>query len=60
MPTEVEQVGKRRSGQALSALPAVMRTAGSGATPGAAPAWLVPGTTRIPHKVPEQGADSGP
>ncbi|GAA5010052.1 hypothetical protein GCM10023257_66190 [Streptomyces hyderabadensis] len=35
-------------------------TAGSGAAPGATPARLALGTTRIPHKVPECGADSGP
>ncbi|OWA05329.1 hypothetical protein B9W62_21990 [Streptomyces sp. CS113] len=35
-------------------------TAGSGAAPGATPARLALGSTRIPHKVPECGTDSGP
>ncbi|GAA2599641.1 hypothetical protein GCM10010424_57490 [Streptomyces lienomycini] len=35
-------------------------TVGSGAAPGATPARLALRTTRIPHKVPECGTDSGP
>ncbi len=34
--------------------------AGGGAVATAAPAWPGPGTSRIPPKVPESGADSGP
>ncbi|MPY63184.1 hypothetical protein FNH08_40345 [Streptomyces spongiae] len=37
----------------------VARIAGSGAASGATPGWLVLGTTRIPHKVPERSLDSG-
>ncbi|CAL9479501.1 hypothetical protein SUDANB43_02985 [Streptomyces sp. enrichment culture] len=43
-----------------SALRGKAHTVGSGAAPGAAPARLALGTTRIPHKVPERGTDSGP
>jgi len=43
-----------------SAQRAAARTAGSGIAPGAPPAWLMLGTTRIPQKVPERPADSGP
>jgi len=42
----------------LTALRAAARIAGSGAAPSATPAWLMLGTTRISHKVPERGADS--
>ncbi|OQR58949.1 hypothetical protein B6E66_37485 [Streptomyces maremycinicus] len=52
----VEQAGPRSP----SALRAAARTAGSGTAPGASPAWLMLGTTRIPQKVPERPADSGP
>ncbi|GAB7109153.1 hypothetical protein JCM4814A_74670 [Streptomyces phaeofaciens JCM 4814] len=55
-PKGVEQTGSRRP----SALRVTARTAGSGTAPGAPPAWLVLGTTRIPQKVPEHPADSGP
>ncbi|PAZ13477.1 hypothetical protein CLM62_24225 [Streptomyces sp. SA15] len=51
----VEQAGST----GLPTLRTAARTAGSGAAPGATPAWLMLGTTRIPHKVPEQAADSG-
>ncbi len=44
----------------LSTLRGRAHTAGSGAAPGAAPARQALGTTRIPHKVPECGTDSGP
>ncbi|GAA5211190.1 hypothetical protein GCM10023323_41770 [Streptomyces thinghirensis] len=43
-----------------STLRGKVHTAGSGAAPRATPARLALGTTRIPHKVPECGADSGP
>ncbi|GGZ75794.1 hypothetical protein EF913_26700 [Streptomyces sp. WAC04189] len=43
-----------------SALRGQARTPGSGAASGATPARSALGTTRIPHKVPECGADSGP
>ncbi|AXL90171.1 hypothetical protein C4J65_19165 [Streptomyces sp. CB09001] len=43
-----------------SALRGKAHTAGSGAAPGATPARLALGSTRIPHKVPERGTDSGP
>ncbi|PAK22828.1 hypothetical protein CJD44_32795 [Streptomyces sp. alain-838] len=36
------------------------RVPGSGAAPGATPARPALRTTRIPHKVPECGTDSGP
>jgi len=53
-PREVEQ--------AVAAGPpasrAAARIAGSGAASSATPAWLMLGTTRISHKVPEPGADS--
>ncbi|TXS41016.1 hypothetical protein EAO75_40020 [Streptomyces sp. uw30] len=52
----VEQAGTKRP----PALRATARTAGSGAASRATPAWLVLGTTRISHKVPEQTADSRP
>ncbi|RRR70672.1 hypothetical protein EHS43_40535 [Streptomyces sp. RP5T] len=42
----------------VPALRAAARTAGSGAAPSATPAWLLLGTTRISHKVPERTADS--
>ncbi|AKZ56369.1 hypothetical protein SAM23877_3322 [Streptomyces ambofaciens ATCC 23877] len=53
---EVEQAGA----DGRSALRGKADTAASGAAPGATPAPLALGTTRIPHKVPECGADSGP
>ncbi|TPQ19159.1 hypothetical protein FGD71_027400 [Streptomyces sporangiiformans] len=54
-PRGVEQAGPRLD-PALRAA----RIAGSGAASGAAPGWLGLRTTRIPHKVPERGTDSGP
>ncbi|GLP71391.1 hypothetical protein TUSST3_80110 [Streptomyces sp. TUS-ST3] len=42
----------------LPALRAAARTAGPGAASSATPAWLVLGTPRIPHKVPERDSDS--
>ncbi|TXS76686.1 hypothetical protein EAO69_09925 [Streptomyces sp. me109] len=47
--------------QAATGSRATWRTAsitGSGAAAGATPGWLSLGTARIPHKVPEPGADS--
>ncbi|GHI90760.1 hypothetical protein TPA0905_02310 [Streptomyces olivaceus] len=37
-----------------------VRAAGSGADPSATPPWRAPRISRIPHKVPERGTDSGP
>ncbi|KAB1147221.1 hypothetical protein F7R91_12990 [Streptomyces luteolifulvus] len=50
----VEQAGVEGS----PTLRAAARKAGSGVAPGATPAWLVLGTTRISHKVPEWDTDS--
>ncbi|GGJ31957.1 hypothetical protein GCM10010121_048980 [Streptomyces brasiliensis] len=50
----VEQAGAK----ALATVRAAARTAGCGTAPGAPPAWLVLGTTRIPQKVPERTPDS--
>ncbi|QEV69422.1 hypothetical protein DMH26_21835 [Streptomyces sp. WAC 05379] len=52
----VEQAGADRP----RALRTAARTAGSGAASRATPAWLVLGTTRISHKVPERTPDSRP
>ncbi|AZQ35511.1 hypothetical protein EJ357_20085 [Streptomyces cyaneochromogenes] len=52
----VEQAGA----ESPPTLRAAGRTAGSGATSRATPPWLMLGTTRISHKVPEQTADSRP
>ncbi|GAA3980521.1 hypothetical protein GCM10022232_10760 [Streptomyces plumbiresistens] len=52
---EVEQA----EADGLSALRTAARTAGSGAASKATPAWLVLGTIRISHKVPERHSDSG-
>ncbi|RMB83244.1 hypothetical protein CTZ28_24835 [Streptomyces shenzhenensis] len=51
---------ERAGAKALIALRAAARTAGCGAASRATPAGLVLGTARIPHKVPEGTADSGP
>ncbi|BDH03245.1 hypothetical protein HEK131_04720 [Streptomyces seoulensis] len=52
----VEQAGR----EAPVALRAAARTARSGDAPRASPVALALAVTRIPHKVPERSADSGP
>ncbi|KAB2977143.1 hypothetical protein F8R89_15670 [Streptomyces sp. SS1-1] len=56
LPWRVEQAGANGpdAGRAAAS------TAGYEAASKAAPAWLVLGTTRIPHKVPERTPDSAP
>ncbi|KAB1988444.1 hypothetical protein F8144_12480 [Streptomyces triticiradicis] len=52
--------GVEQAGAGVRPAPGAARIARSGAASGATPGWLGLRTTRIPHKVPEPGADSRP
>ncbi|OQQ16898.1 hypothetical protein B0675_06895 [Streptomyces sp. M41(2017)] len=52
--------GVEQAGTGIRPASRAARIAVSGAASGATPGRLSLGTTRIPHKVPEHDADSGP